>query len=164
MSCSMTFTTKGPVHLVNTQISLGCPHEEILGPYSYPLSAQRRFVRWMPRLICVFTGRTDHFAGFVMLRLKWFQWIPVRREVQLAALQKEINYVLLYLILLFWNIWHVKIFLKWPNIYVKYGLGWQWPMLDNTFTVFEWANLWGVKIITENVYCKVQNGYKIIFF
>ena len=50
------------------------------------------------------------FYWFVMLRLKWFQWIPVGREVQLAALQTEINYVLLYLIMLFWNIWHVKIF------------------------------------------------------
>ena len=118
----------------------------------------------MPRLIWVFTGRIDHFAGFAMLRLKWFQWIPVGREVQLAALQTEIYYVLLYLIMLFWNIWHVKIFLKWPNIYVKYGLGWQWPMLHNIFTVFEWANIWGVKIITENVYCKVQNSYKIIFY
>ena len=68
-------------------------------------------------------------------------------EEQFAAVQIETNYVLLHLIMLFWNIWHVKIYLKWPNIYVKYGLGWQWPMLHNTFTVFEWANLWGVEIL-----------------
>ena len=70
-------------------------------------------------------------------------------ESTIAALQIETNCVLLYLIMLFWNIWHVKIYLKWPNIYVKYGSGWQWPMLHNTFTVFEWAYLWGVEIITE---------------
>ena len=88
--------------------------------------------------------------------------MPVGRKLQVAALQIETNYVLLYLIMLFWNIWTVKIYLKWPNIYVIYGLG--WPMLHNTFTVFEWANLWGMEIITEKVYCKVQNGYKIIFY
>ena len=70
-------------------------------------------------------------------------------ESTIAALQIETNYVLLYLIMLFWNIWHVKIYLKWPNISVEYGLGWQWPTLHNTFTVFEWAYLWGVEIITE---------------
>ena len=37
-------------------------------------------------------------------------------------------------------------------------------MLHNSLTVFEWANLWGVEIITEKAYCKVQNGYKIIFY
>ena len=66
--------------------------------------------------------------------------------------------------MLFWNIWHVKIYLQWPIIYVKYGLGWQWPMLHNTFIVFEWANIWGEEIITEKVYWKVQNGYKIILY
>ena len=45
-----------------------------------------------------------------------------------------------------WNIWHVKIYLQWPNIYGKYGLGWQWQMLRNTWTVrcslnqFTWFN------------------------
>ena len=42
---------------------------------------------------------------------------------------------MLYLIMLSWNIWHVKIYLQWPIIYGKYGLGWQWPMLHNTLTV-----------------------------
>ena len=114
----------------------------------------------MPRLIWVFAGRTDHFASFVMRRLKWSECIPVGRKEQLAALQIETNYVLLYLIMPFWNIWHVKIYLQWPIIYVKYGLGWQWPMLHNTFTVFEWANLWGVEIITEKVYCKYRTVTK----
>ena len=42
----------------------------------------------------------------------------------------------------FWNIWHVKIYLQWPTIYDKYGLGWQWPMLHNILTVAELAKLW----------------------
>ena len=52
----------------------------------------------------------------------------------------------------FWNIWHVKIYLQWPIIYGKYGLGWQWPMLHNTLTVAEWANRWeGMCISTEGL-------------
>ena len=52
----------------------------------------------------------------------------------------------------FWNIWHVKIYLQWPIIYGKYGLGWQWPMLHNTLTVAEWANPWeGMCISTEGL-------------
>ena len=51
----------------------------------------------------------------------------------------------------------MKIYLQWPIIYDKYGLGWQWPMLHNTLTVAEWANLWeGMCINTE--------GYKIMFY
>ena len=67
---------------------------------------------WMPSLIWVFAGCTDHFACFVMLRLKWSQWI-----LQFSSFQIQINYVLLYLIMPFWNIWHVKIYLQWPIIY-----------------------------------------------
>ena len=151
---------------MNTQISLSCPHEEnYLGSYSYSLSAQRRLVRlggcpgWSESSL-----GARSFCWFCHASAQMVSMNTCGREVQIAALQTEINYVLLYLIMLFWNIWHVKIFLKWPNIYVKYGLDWQWLVLHNTFTVFEWANLWGVKIITENVYCKVQNDYKIIFY
>ena len=108
---------------------------------------------WMPRLIWVFAGCTYYFACFVMFLLKWSQWIPVERKGNFQLFKYwEINYVLLYLIMLFWNVWHVKIYLQWPIIYGKYGLGWQWPMLHNTLTVAEWANLWEV----ENVYCKYR--------
>ena len=96
---------------------------------------------WMPSLIWVFAGCTDQFACFVMLRLKWSSCI-----LQFSAFQIQINYVLLYLIMPFWNIWHVKI------IYSgQYGLGWQWPMLHNTLTAAEWANLWEVCISTEGL-------------
>ena len=46
MSCSTTFTTKGLVHPVNTQISMGCPHEENLGPYSYPMTHSEDWSDW----------------------------------------------------------------------------------------------------------------------
>ena len=145
----------------------------------------------MPWPIWVFAGRTDHFAGFVMLRLKWSQWIPVGRKVQLAAFMYLVISLLvlragygiwlyqfliiaylftlqiyrdklcpLYLIMPVWNIWHVKMFLKWPNIYVKYGLGGQWLMLHNTFTVFEWANLWGAEIITKRWIARYRTVWK----
>ena len=54
----------------------------------------------------------------------------------------QINYVPLHLIMPFWNIWHVKIYLQWSIIYGKYGLGCKLPMLYNTLTVAEWANLY----------------------
>ena len=34
---------------------------------------------WMPRLIWVFAGRTCHFVGFVMRRLKWQNWSSANR-------------------------------------------------------------------------------------
>ena len=46
----------------------------------------------------------------------------------------------------------INIYLQWPIMYGKYGLGWQWPMLHNTLTVAEWANMWEGKIIKINVY------------
>ena len=61
----------------------------------------------------------------------------------------------------FWNIWHEKIYLQWPTIYGKYGLGWQRPMLHNTLTVAEWANIWEGKLIKCVL---VQKGYKIMFY
>ena len=51
----------------------------------------------------------------------------------------------------------LKIYLQWPVSYGKYGLGWQWPMLHNTLTVAEWANLWEGKIIKcVIVYCSTE--------
>ena len=57
----------------------------------------------------------------------------------------------------FWNIRHVKIYLQWPIIYGKYGLGWQRPVSHNTLTVAEWAN-------AEKGCVLVQKGYKIMFY
>ena len=55
---------------------------------------------WMPRLIWVFAGRTHHFAGFVMRRLKWSHWIPVGRKISSFANRDKLlpiilNYALL---------------------------------------------------------------------
>ena len=38
---------------------------------SYPLNASEDFIQTLPRLIRVFTGRTCHFVGFDMRRLKF---------------------------------------------------------------------------------------------
>ena len=67
VSCCMTNPTKWSVHPVNTQPSLGIrPIWSPLGPYSYPLSAQRRLrsdwidaqsdlcLRWVHRSFCLF--------------------------------------------------------------------------------------------------------------
>ena len=54
-----------PGHLPSL-ISLRCPHEETLDP-QLPTDQ----TGWMPRLIWVFAGHTDHFVGFVMRQLKW---------------------------------------------------------------------------------------------
>ena len=50
--------------------SLRCSHEETLGP-QLPIerTAKTDQTGWVPRLIRVFAGRTDHFVGFVMRRL-----------------------------------------------------------------------------------------------
>ena len=95
MSHSITKPTKWPVRPAKTPTSLGI--HSVCRPslirvfavrmktawvLSYPLSAQRKLCSdWadaqadptgrMPRLIWVFAGRTDHFVGFVVLRLKW---------------------------------------------------------------------------------------------
>ena len=55
-----------PGHLPRL-ISLCCPHEETLGPQ---LPNEHTQTGQMPRLIRVFSGRTDHFVGFVMRLLK----------------------------------------------------------------------------------------------
>ena len=50
-------------------VRIGCP-EETLGPQlSIETTLKTDQTGWMPRLICVFAGRTDHFVGFVMRRL-----------------------------------------------------------------------------------------------
>ena len=80
----MTKPTKWPVHQAKTQISLGM--RPVLSKSS--LSARRKLrslathcahsedshqTGRMPRLICVFAGRTDHFVDFVTRRLKIFK-------------------------------------------------------------------------------------------
>ena len=75
--------TKWPERPVKTQISLGI--HPVWSEFS--LSEWRKLGSlathsphskdwsdwWMPRLIWVFAGRTGHFDGFVMRKLKW-QW------------------------------------------------------------------------------------------
>ena len=73
---------KWPLHTVKTQFSLGIQSDQS------PLCAQwvakdpnllqadskeSEQTGWMPRLIRVFTGHTDHFAGFVKIGLKFQQ-------------------------------------------------------------------------------------------
>ena len=41
---------------------------------------------WMPRLIWVFSGRTDHFVGFVV---RWLRFIEVAAHQALPALDKS---------------------------------------------------------------------------
>ena len=81
-------------YLLNTQwsiqISLGiCPiwSESSLSAWIKLGSLSTNWVHsedsdqtgWMPRLIWVFAGRTDHFVGFVMWQFKYhlFQLVPV---------------------------------------------------------------------------------------
>ena len=76
---------------------------------------------WMPRLIWVFAGYTDHFACFVMLWLKW-SWIPVERKLQFSAFH-----------LCSFETFDMSRFIYSGN----YGFGWQIAMLHNTLTVAE---------------------------
>ena len=65
--------------------------------------------------------------------------------------------------MLFWNIWHCEDLFTVPIIYGKYGSGWQWPMLHNTLTVAEWANLWDWENQNVIMCIAVQNGHKKLF-
>ena len=137
MTCSPSEYSDKLGHPLNLWSQPSLSAWRTLGPYSHPLSAQRRLwsdwmdaqsdmsLRWVHIPFCLFCHASAQY------------WI-----LQFSAFQIQINYVLLYLIMPFWNIWHVKIYLQWPITYGKYGLGWQWPMLHNTLTVAEWANRW----------------------
>ena len=86
MSCFMTKPTKWPVPPAKTQISLRPVWSESsqstwrkVGslPTHWVHSEDSDQTGRMPRLIWAFAGRTDHFVGFVMRRLKRnYQWIP----------------------------------------------------------------------------------------
>ena len=83
MRCRMTKPTKWLVRPAKTQISLGIRpvwSESSLSAWRNigPLTAYWAHSEdydqtgWISRLIWVFAGRTSHFAGFVVWRLKWF--------------------------------------------------------------------------------------------
>ena len=93
-------------------------------------------LRWVHRSFCLFCHAS---AQMVLMYTAIFSFSNTDKLCSII-----LNYA-------FWNIWHVKIYLQWPIIYGKYGLGWQWPMLQNTLTVAEWANLWEVCISTEEL-------------
>ena len=80
----MTKPTKWHVHPVTTQISLGicpvwsesslCVHWVAKDPmFLHANSEDFDQTGRIPRLIWVFAGRTDHFVGFIMLPLIWWQ-------------------------------------------------------------------------------------------
>ena len=82
----MTKPTKWSVRLAKTDqpghspglISLRCPHEETFGP-QLPIgcTAKTDQTGWMPRLIWVFAGYTDHFVGFCHKVAHMFLWKTV---------------------------------------------------------------------------------------
>ena len=82
MSRLMTKPTKWPVRPAKTQISLGTRpvwSESSLSAWrmgslaTHCAHSEGSDQTWrMPRLIWVFAGRTCHFVGFVMRRLKYF--------------------------------------------------------------------------------------------
>ena len=80
----MTKPTKWHVHPATTQISLGicpvwsesslCAHWVVKDPmFLHANSEDFDQTGRIPRLIWVFAGRTDHFVGFIMLPLIWWQ-------------------------------------------------------------------------------------------
>ena len=89
MSWGMTKPTKWPVCPAKIQISLGiCPVWSELSMYAQWVAKDPMFLHvnskdfdrtgWMPRLIWVFAGRTGHFVGFVVHRLKYVNKHPLR--------------------------------------------------------------------------------------
>ena len=146
VSCCMTNPTKWPVHPVTTQISLGirqpdpshhCPHEETMGPSSYPTQRTAKTLSF-----CLFCHAS---AQMVLMNTAIFSFSNTDKLCPVI-----LNYALLK------HLTCEDLFTM-PIIYGKYGLGWQWPMSHNTLTVAEWANL----IIK---WVLVQKGYKIIFY
>ena len=81
MSLSMTKPTKWPVRPAKTQINLGIRSvwsETSLSAWrniGYLATHWTHNEDWMPRMTWVFSGRTGHFVGFVML---WLIWSPFR--------------------------------------------------------------------------------------
>ena len=103
MSRSTTRPTIWSVRPAKTPISLGIRpdwSESLLSAWRNIGSSSTHWVhckdsdqtRWMPRLIWVYAGRTNHFAGFVMRRLKWSFWLCVwHSEEKNATLLTKIS-------------------------------------------------------------------------
>ena len=71
MTCAPSKDSDQPGHH-SSLISRCCPHEAALGPWL--LNEHQTMTRQtgqIPRLICIFTGRTGHFVHFVVLQLKY---------------------------------------------------------------------------------------------
>ena len=74
----MTKPTKWPLRPAKTQIAQS--DQSLLSAWRNTGSSATHWAHcedsnqtgWMPRLIWVFTGHTDHFVGFVMRWLKWY--------------------------------------------------------------------------------------------
>ena len=75
-------TNKVHMHLAKTRISLGihpvlsesslCAQWVVKDPkFLHADSEDSDQTEWLPRLIQVFSGRTGHFVGFVMLQLNY---------------------------------------------------------------------------------------------
>ena len=96
MSRLMTKTTIWHVRPAKTQISLGiCPvwSESLqctqwVAEDTMSLHADSKDPDQMPRLIWVFTGRKDHFTGFVMRRLNYLKKAH-RKKMAVTVLKAE---------------------------------------------------------------------------
>ena len=79
---------------------------------------------WMPRLICVFAGRTDHFVGFLMMWLNYkLYW---RKLMSHGLLSHDFD-------LLYWPKADVTWLITWLWLVVLY-----WPKAEFTWLDITW--------------------------
>ena len=113
MSCLMTKPTKWHVRPAKTQISLGIHpvwSESSLSTWRklgslathWGHSEDSDQTGWMPRLIWVFAGHTDHFVGFVTRQLIYI----FRSKCQLPQLYVCKSYIAIFTVLIITDMFH----------------------------------------------------------